>query len=145
MGIAVKKATLWRSDVDNHLGALAQIIEPATKAGADFHVVMGYRHSGGAGKATIEVFPVNGRKVAAAAQAGGLGPAAIPALLAEGDNRPGLCHSIARRLADGEINIAFFMAQVIGRKFAAVVGFENESDARKAMPLIRKAAAAKRS
>jgi hypothetical protein len=31
------------------------------------------------------------------------------------------------------------MAQAIGRKFAAVTGFETEDDAKKAAPLIKKA------
>jgi hypothetical protein len=32
------------------------------------------------------------------------------------------------------------MAQVIGRKFATVIGFETDDDAKKAAPLIKKAA-----
>jgi len=35
----------------------------------------------------------------------------------------------------------FFVAQAIGRKFSAVVGFETEDDAKKAGPLIKKATA----
>jgi len=38
------------------------------------------------------------------------------------------------------INIAFFVAQVIGKKFSAVIGFETADDAKKAAPLIKKAA-----
>jgi hypothetical protein len=37
-------------------------------------------------------------------------------------------------------HVAFFVAQVIGKKFAAVIGFEMEDDAKKAAPLIKKAA-----
>ena len=43
-------------------------------------------------------------------------------------------------IAAGGINLAFFVAQVIGKKFAAVIGFETEDDAKKAAPLIKKAA-----
>jgi hypothetical protein len=43
-------------------------------------------------------------------------------------------------IAGGGINIAFLVAQVIGKKFAAVIGFETEDDARKAAPLIKRAA-----
>ena len=140
MPITVKKIVLWRSEVDNKPGALASTIEPPAKAGADLKVIMGYRHPTVEGKAAIEVFPIMGKKLVAAAGAAGLGPANIPTLLVEGDNKPGLGYTIAQMIAAGGINIAFFVAQVIGKKFAAVIGFETEDDAKKAAPLIKKAA-----
>ena len=70
----------------------------------------------------------------------GLSAAAIPTLLVEGDNKPGLGYAIAESVAVAGINIAFLMAQVIGRKFAAVIGFETDDDGKKAVPLIKKAA-----
>lgn len=140
MPITVKKITLWRSEVDNQPGALASTIEPPAKAGADLKVIMGYRHPTAEGKAAIEVFPITGKKLAAAAGAAGLGAATIPTLLVEGDNKPGLGYAVARTIAGGGINIAFLVAQVIGKKFAAVIGFETEDDARKAAPLIKQAA-----
>ncbi|HLN26999.1 MAG TPA: hypothetical protein VK395_04605 [Gemmataceae bacterium] len=140
MPITVKKIILWRSEVDNKPGALASTIEPPAKAGADLKVIMGYRHPTAKGKAAIEVFPITGKKLAAAAGTAGLGAAAIPTLLVEGDNKPGLGYTIAQAIGAAGINIAFFVAQVIGNKFAAVLGFETEEDAKKAAPLIKKAA-----
>lgn len=140
MPIAVKRITLWRADVDNRPGALAGMLEAPAKAGANLTVVMGYRHPIAEGKAAIEVFPISGRKAVTAAGTAGLSPAAIPTLLLEGDNKPALGHTIAQAIAATGINMAFFVAQVIGRKFAAVIGFETEDDARKAAPVIRKAA-----
>jgi hypothetical protein len=116
MPITVKKIILWRSEVDNKPGALARTVEPIAKAGADLKVE---------GKAAIEVFPITGKRSATAALAAGLGAAPIPTLLVEGDNKPGLGYAIARTLATGGINIAFLVAQVIGKKFAAVVGFRD--------------------
>jgi hypothetical protein len=136
MPVTVRKITLWRSEVDNKPGALASTIEPPTKAGADLKVIMGYRHPTAEGKATIEVFPITGNKVAAVAGAAGLAAAAIPTLLVEGDNKPGLGYAIAQMIAGGGINVAFLVAQVIGKEFAAVIGFETEEDAKKAAPLI---------
>jgi hypothetical protein len=140
MPVTVKRIILWRTEVDNKPGALAGTIEPPAKAGANLKVIMGYRHATAQGKAAIEVFPIVGKKMATAAGAAGLSAAAIPTLLVEGDDRPGLGHSIAQAIAADGINIAFFIAQVIGRKFAAVIGFETEEDARNATPLIKKAA-----
>jgi hypothetical protein len=116
---------------------LANTIEPPAKPGADLQIVMGYRHPGPEGKATIEVYPIAGNKLTAAAQAAGLRTAAIPALLVEGDNKPGLGYAIAQAVAGAGVNFAFFVAHVIGRKYSAVAGFESENDARKAVPLIK--------
>jgi len=139
MAITVKKIILWRAKVDNRPGALATTLEPLAQAGADFKVVMGYRHPVAEGKAAIEVFPVLGKKAAAAAAVSGLGAAEIPALLVEGDDKPGLSYRIAQAIAAAGINIAFFVAHVIGRRFAAVIGFETEDDAGKAIPAIASA------
>jgi hypothetical protein len=61
-------------------------------------------------------------------------------LLVEGDNRPGLGYALARAVGDAGINVSFLMAQVVGRRYAAVFGFENDIDATKAATLIKKAA-----
>ena len=47
-------------------------------------------------------------------------------------------------MSDAGINIAFMVAQVVGRRFSAVFGFENEADTKKAAGLIKKAAAGKK-
>jgi len=144
MPLTVKKMTLWRAEVDNQPGALAKVIGQPAKAGADFKVMMGYRHPSAAGKATIEVFPVTSKKVTDAAVASGLSAAAIPAVWVQGSNKAGFGYQIAEALAQAQINIAFLMAHVISEKFAAVIGFESEQDAEKAMPLISKAGRAGR-
>ena len=79
----------------------------------------------------------------AAAQQAGLSASSIPTLLVEGDNRPGLGYAIAQALADAGINLAFMVAQVIGRKYSAIVGLETDADAAKAASLVMKAAAKK--
>jgi len=140
MPVTVKKIVLWRTEVNNQPGALAAALEPPAQAGADLKVIMGYRHPTAAGKAAIEVFPVASKKVATAAGAAGLSAAAIPTLLVEGENQPGLGHTVAQAVAAAGINLAFFVAQVIGKNFAAVIGFETEDDAKRAAPAIKKAA-----
>src|SRR5713226_8696053 len=135
MAVSVKKAILWRREVDNHPGMLAETLQPLSEAGADLQVVMAYRYPGGENKAAIELHPVSGKKSVAAAQTAGLAPSSISTLLVEGDNRPGLGHAIAEAIGDAEINMSFVMAQVVGRRYSAVFGFENEADASKAATL----------
>lgn len=141
MAVSVKRITLWRADVENRPGVLASALEPLAGAGADLRLVMGYRFPNAPEHSAIELYPVSGKKATAAAASAGLHEAAhIPCLLVEGDNRPGLGAAIARGLADAKVNIAFLMAQVIGRKFSAAIGFDDAEGAGRAVGIVKAAA-----
>jgi hypothetical protein len=140
MAITVKKVDLWRKVVENKAGSLAEILAPLAKLGSDLQVVVGYGDAADPGKATVEVFPVKGRQGSKAAKEAGLAASSAAALMVEGDNRPGLGHAIASKIAEAGINIAFLSAQGLGKKFVAVFGFQNAGDANKARALIKKAA-----
>ena len=142
--MTVKRITLWRREVPNRPGELAATLVPLAEAGANLDVVMGYRFPGNESQAAIEVYPVAGRKAAAAAQRAGLTDSGIPTLLVQGNNRAGLGASFARALSDAGINVAFLVAQVIGRTYSAVIGFDNDADARRAATLIKRAGDTKR-
>ncbi len=144
MPVTVKRITLWRKELENKAGTLAGTLEPLANAGADLQIVMGYRYPGEPAKAAVELYPVGSKKTTQAAQGAGLTAAGIPALLVEGDNRAALGHSIAKAIAEAGVNLDFLVAQVIGRKYAAVIGFENDADAVKATALIKKAASKKK-
>lgn len=144
MAVTVKKAVLWRCEIENRPGELARTLEPLARAGADLGVIMAYRYPGNETRGAVEVYPVTTKKAMAAAQDGGLAAAEIPALVVEGDNKPGLAHAVSQALADAGINLSFFVAQAVGRRFSAVIGFESDDDARKATPLIKKAAGARK-
>ena len=144
MPVKVKSISLWRKEVENKPGVLAQTLEPLTKAGADLQVIMGYRYPGDETKAAIELYPVTGKKFLAAAQQAGLTSSSIPTLLVEGDNKPGLGYALARAIAEAGVDLSFLIGQVIGRKYSAVIGFMNETDAEKAKALIKKAVSKKK-
>lgn len=139
MAFTARIITLWRREVENTPGTLARTLEPLARAGADLEVLMAYRYPGDERMAAIEVYPVSGKKATAAAGAAGLTAAPIPTVLVEGDNRPGKAYAITRAIADAGINVSFFLAQVIGKKYSAVLGFETEADAKRALSLVRKA------
>ena len=138
MPVTVKSIVIWRKEIDNQVGVLARTLEPLQKAGADLQVVMAYRYPGNEEKAAVEVYPVSSKKLTTAATETGLTAASIPALLVEGDNKPGLAHSIAQAVAEAGLNLSFLVAHVVGRRYAATIGFENEADAKKAAALIKK-------
>jgi hypothetical protein len=144
MAVTVKKIVLWRKEVENRAGILANALAPLANAGTDIHVVMAYRFPGQESKAAIELYPVTGKKSITAAKEAGFNASAIPALLVEGDNRAGIGYKTAQTIADAGISIDFLVAQVIGRRYSAVFGFESDADAIKCAAIIRKAAAKKR-
>ena len=84
---------------------------------------------------------MSNRRTTSAAQSAGLAPAAIGALLVQGDDRPGLGRALSTAIAGAGINLHFLMALVAGRRYAAVFGFGSEKDATQAVGIIKKAAA----
>ena len=139
MAVTVKRIGLWRSEVANEPGALARMLEPLAAARASLRVVMGYRFPEHRERAAIEVYPVAGARATAAAQAAGLAPSDLACLLVEGEDRPGLGARIGRALADGGVNVAFVIAQVVGRRFSAVIGFADAAAASSATRLVKAA------
>ena len=138
MAITVKAITLWRREIDNKPGVLAQLLDPFADSDIDLKVLMAYRYTGNEAKGAVELYPVSGKKAVAAARSAGLSPAGIPAMLVEGANKPGIGYSTSRAIADAGINLAFLVAQVMGSRFTAVYGFDTESDCRRAVSVLRK-------
>lgn len=144
MAVSVKKIVLWRREVANRPGGLAGPLAALAQAGANLKVVMAYRFPGDESRGAVELYPITGRKAQAAARSAGLSESGIPTVLVEGDDRPGTGAAIARAIAEAGINLAFFVAQVLGRRYAAVIGFDSEADSKRAAPLIRRAKPAKK-
>jgi hypothetical protein len=92
----------------------------------------------------VDLYPVTGKKITAAAQSAGFNVAPISVLLVEGDNKPGLGYAIAGATSDAGINAAFLAAQVVGKRYSAVFGCETDEDTRNAAVIMRKAVARKK-
>jgi hypothetical protein len=142
MAAAVQKITLWSRETENKPGALDAILKPLAEAGADLSIVFGWVYPNDPTKARVEVAPIRGKKVTQAATSVGLTAEEIPVLVVQGVNRPGLGHQIASRLAEQGINLKFIAAQVVGKNYSAVFGFEQAADLPKAAKLISGAIAA---
>jgi len=117
---------------------LSSVLAPLAEVGADLQVVMGYHYHSMPDSAVIEVCPVSGKKAITAAGKVGLKASAIPTLLVQGDNKPGLGHAIAQAIAEAGINITFLVAQVIGTQFSAVMGLPDEAASKQVTALIKK-------
>ena len=68
MAVTIKKIVLWRKEVENRAGMLANALAPLAHAGTNIHVVMAYRFPGQDARAAIELYPVTGRKSTNAAK-----------------------------------------------------------------------------
>ena len=141
MAVTVRRVTLWRSEVDNRPGALSRVLAPLAGAAADLQIAMGYRIPGQESRAVLELAPVSGRAAVAAAEGSGLSRSDIPTLVVEGDNAPGMGLRQSQALAAAGINIAFLIAQVMGRRFSAVFGFESAEEATRAQAILKRASA----
>jgi hypothetical protein len=142
MALTVKVITLWRREIENRPGALAGVLHPLATTKADVQVLMAYRFPGDESRGAVELFPISGRKAAAAAADAGLTPASdIPAVMVQGSNRAGLGYRTSRAIADAGINLAFLVAQVVGTKFSAVYGFDSMTDRDRAVKLLKKGGA----
>lgn len=90
MAIAVKKTVLWRKEIENQPGTLARTLEPFASAGVNLQIILGYRYTDNQTKAAVELCPIVGKKLVAAAETAGFKASEIPALLVDGDNKPGV-------------------------------------------------------
>lgn len=138
MPVTVKRATLWTIDTPNTPGTLAATLQPLAEGKVNLDLVMGYSHPDKSG-ATIEVYPVTTPPAQRTARATGFRRSEFPCVSVTGHNRVGLGRRIAAALAEAGININFFLAQVVDKRYAAMFSFEAESEADLAVKIIRKA------
>lgn len=139
MAATIKKITLWRTEVPERAGALAAVLEPLAAAKADLRAVMGYRVPGDKSQAVIEAWPVSGKKATQAAEGAGLKAASVPALLVEGANKSGVGHKMAKAVADAGVSMTYLVAQAVGRRYSAVLGFDSDDACSRAAAAIRAA------
>lgn len=141
MAITVKKATIWRRELENHPGTLAEALKPFAENDVNLKVVMGYGFPNSNSEAAVEIYPITDAKAEKAAEAAGFKASKeVHALVIEGDDRPGLAYDIASEMGHAKLNINFSIFQVIDKKFSGVFGFPSEDAAVKAEELIKQVA-----
>ncbi len=141
MAITVKRATIWRRELENHPGTLAEALKPFAEAQVNLKVVMGYGFPNSNSEAAVEIYPITDAKAEKAAEAAGFKASKeVHALVIEGDDRPGLAYEIATELGHAKLNINFSIFQVIDKKFSGVFGFRSDDEAVKADELIKQVA-----
>ena len=138
MDIKVKKVKLWRTEVPRRAGALASALEPLAQHGADLKVIRVRAAPGRTKRNIVEVYAGEGQRAAMVARAAGFSQAPATAVLLQGDNRPGFAYEVANAVAWAGIGVRDYEAGVVDRRFSSTLTFESESDATKAVRIIRK-------
>ena len=77
MAITVKKTFLWKKELDNHPGAMAEALEPLADGGADLRLIMVCRFPD-AHKGAVEVHPISERTLKSTANSAGFAPSPVP-------------------------------------------------------------------
>ena len=127
--LSVKQVKLWVFHGGDRKGLLADALEPLAAAGVHLQIVMAYRFPTELDRAAVEVFPIDGQTAEAEARRIGFVQSDTPCLLVEGDDRRGLAARLSRAISDAKVSMAFMMAQVVGKKFSAAIGFASDEDA----------------
>src|SRR6267143_902646 len=119
--LSVKQVKLWVFYGGDRKGLLADALEPLAAAGVHLQIVMAYR---------VPTAEAGARRI-------GFVQSDTPCLLVEGDDRRGLGARISRAISDAKVSMAFLMAQVVGKKFSAAIGFASDEDAATAVKAIQ--------
>ena len=138
MAVRITRIGLWRTEVQQRPGALADALEPLAQSNADLKVVRVRATPGVAARNTIEVYGGDGKRAAIVARAAGFSKGPATTLLLQGDNRPGLAYAVANAIAWAGIGVRDLEAEVVGSRYSAILTFGSEEDAQKAVAVIRK-------
>ena len=138
MTIRIKRIGLWRTEVPGRPGALAEVLEPLAHGNADLKVVRVHAAPSGAGRLAVEVYAGEGKRAAGVARTAGFSLEPSTTVLLQGDNRPGLAFAVADAIAWAGIGVRDLDAEVVGTRYSAILTFGSETDAEKAVAVIRK-------
>jgi hypothetical protein len=146
MSLTVTKVDVWAAQIEDQPGGLAKILGAVADAGANLECVVARRDPAKTGKGVVFLTPVTGANVRKAAKADGLAPAEkLATLKVEGNDAPGLGFRITSAIAKAGLNLRGVSGAVVGRKFAAYLGFDSDADATKAARTLKSLATAKKS
>ena len=138
MALKVTRVEVWRGELRDAPGGLADALEALAAGGASVDFVIARRNDNQPGIGQVFVTPLKGKRAGDAARAAGLSEASnVPTLRVEGADRPGLGSRITRAIGDAGVNVRGVSAAVIGNKFVAYIGLDSDADANTAMRALK--------
>ena len=139
MTIKASRSDVWMAVIDDRAGGAADKLEALARAGANLETVFARRTPEHPGQGILFAGPIEGAKVARAAQEAGFRKSeTIHGIRVEGSDKAGLGGRIARTLAEAGISFRGMQASVIGRSFLSFIALDTAEDAAKAVKVLRK-------
>jgi hypothetical protein len=133
MAIKVKRVEVWTAEIEDRAGGLVKALDPIASAKANLECIIGRRQADKPGKAVVFVAPVTGTAVQAAAREAGFHESrTVPSLRIEGEDRPGLCRTIASAIAEAGVSMRGISTMTLGPRFVGYIGFQSPEDLMKA-------------
>lgn len=139
MPYEINKMDVWAASIDDRPGGLAEKLEALTLAGANLEFLIARRAPDKPGTGVMFVAPLKGAKQTKAAKAVGLKQAeSLRSVRVEGPDRAGLCAIVAAALAGAGINVRGVSAAALGKRSVQYFAFDSDSDAGKAIRVLKK-------
>ncbi len=138
MKIKVSEVEVWAANVEDRAGGLNEKLMPLAIAGARLEFIIARRAPEQPGKGVVFVTPLKGvKQVKAATRAGFVQAGSLHSVRIEGTDQPGLAATIAKALADEEINLRGLSATVIGKRFIIYLALDTIDDGEEAIRVLR--------
>jgi hypothetical protein len=139
MKLQIRKVDVWKAQLDDRPGGLADKLAALSAAKASLDFVLARRMPELPGKAVVFVWPLRGAKqLQAAAAAGFARTRDMFSVRVEGPDQPGAGARIGQALAAEGLNLRGLCATVIGRRFVAYIAADTPEDAARVMAVLRK-------
>ena len=129
MELLVERVDVWAASIKDEPGGLATKLEALAEAGADLEFLVARRSPEHPGTGVVFVTPLRGdTEIAAAADVGFSVSQRLHSLRIEGDNQPGICARVTKKLGDAKVNLRGLSAAVIGKRFIIYIALDNIED-----------------
>src|SRR5947208_1547759 len=148
MALRIQKVEVFAAELRDQPGDMARVLGDIAASGGSVDCIIARRQPEKPGTGVAFISPGRGKKSQAGPGAAGLNRAqGVSTLRVEGDDRAGLGAELCRAIADQGLNMRGLSAAVLGGKFVAYFGFDNDQDADRAaaaMKAVKAPRAAKR-
>ena len=145
MAMRISKVDVWAGEVEDQPGGLAAKLGPLTKAGANLEFVIARRSDEHPGATLVFLAPLKGAKqTRAAADLGFAKASSLWSLRLECPDKAGLGAKIAGAMGNALINMRGLSAASVNKKCVVYFSFDNEADAKRAVPVLKKVLSAKK-
>jgi hypothetical protein len=133
-----QRVATWVAAIEDQPGGLAAKLNALAAAGVNLEFLIARRAPDKPGTGVVFVTPVEGAKQGRAAKAAGFRKAEnLHTVRIEGADKPGLGARLTQAFADQGLNLRALSGAAIGKKFVCHVAVDSETDAAKAVRIVR--------